>query len=116
MLKPSSRRQKSPTSTMASTSTSAVPSPRKCAASTTVSPKRCWSASAVSPGVTLDSTSAQKGIRSRRDPSLDLVLKHSEAVHEHVRRGRTARNVHVHRNDLIDSLHHCVVVEDATRR
>ena len=47
---------------------------------------------------------------------LDLLVELEDRVHQHLRAGRAARQVHVDRHDVVDALHHRVVVEHAARR
>src|SRR3954447_13039660 len=44
---------------------------------------------------------------------LDLVVQLEDRVHQHLRARRTARQVHVHRHDVVDALDDRVVVEHA---
>src|SRR3954469_6922039 len=43
----------------------------------------------------------------------DLVVQLEDGVHQHLRPRRAAGQVHVHRDDVVDALHHRVVVEHA---
>src|SRR4051794_37113905 len=45
----------------------------------------------------------------------DLLLELEDAVHQPLRRGRTARDVDVHRDNLVDPLHHVVGAVEAAR-
>src|SRR4051812_40086011 len=47
---------------------------------------------------------------------LDFLLEHHDAVDQALGAWRTARDVNVYWNDVVDSLHHGVVVEDAVAR
>src|SRR6267378_1277410 len=47
---------------------------------------------------------------------LDLLLEHANAVDETLGARRATRNVHVNRNDRVDSLHHRVIVEHSASR
>src|SRR6202034_4177055 len=46
----------------------------------------------------------------------DLFLQQSNGVNQLFRTRGASRNVHIHRDDLIDTLHQRVIVEDSARR
>src|SRR5919205_2591264 len=85
------------------------------------SPKRSWTSAAISssPVASGNFLGALRVVAlppAHRRVALDLVLELDDPVHEGLRPGRTARDVDVHREELVGALHDGVVVEHAGAR